>query len=96
MPRSRRLFGEVVDEIYAVTGLRKPINDQLATARRGLEAEKAAGPLVEKKEMPDRYHPRLIDLAEVMTADELRATFARAREIGLLDPEALRAARGRV
>jgi hypothetical protein len=38
----------------------------------------------------------LIDLAEVMTADELRATFARAREIGLLDPEALRAARARV
>ena len=38
----------------------------------------------------------LIDLAEVMTADELRATFARAREIGLLDPEALRAARERV
>jgi hypothetical protein len=38
----------------------------------------------------------LIDLAEVMTADELRATFARAREIGLLDPEALLAARGRV
>jgi hypothetical protein len=38
----------------------------------------------------------LIDLAEVMTADELRATFARAREFGLLDPEALRAARGRV
>ncbi len=38
----------------------------------------------------------LIDLAEVMTADELRATFARAREIGLLDPMALRAARGRV
>jgi hypothetical protein len=37
----------------------------------------------------------LIDLAEVMTADELRAAFARAREIGLLDPEALRAARGR-
>jgi hypothetical protein len=38
----------------------------------------------------------LIDLAEVMTADELRATFARAQEIGLLDPEALLAARGRV
>jgi len=38
----------------------------------------------------------LIDLAEVMTADELRACFARAREIGLLDPEALRAARARV
>ena len=38
----------------------------------------------------------LIDLAEVMTADELRATFARAREIGLLDLEALRAPRGRV
>ena len=31
-----------------------------------------------------------------MTAGELRATFARAREIGLLDPAALRAARGRV
>jgi hypothetical protein len=38
----------------------------------------------------------LIDLAEVMPADELRAAFARAREIGLLDPEALRAARARV
>jgi hypothetical protein len=38
----------------------------------------------------------LIDLAEVMTATELRATFARAQEIGLLDPEALRAARARV
>jgi hypothetical protein len=38
----------------------------------------------------------LIDLAEVMTADELRACFARAREIGLLDREALRAARARV
>ncbi len=38
----------------------------------------------------------LIDLAEVMTADELRACFARAREIGLLDPKALRAARVRV
>ena len=37
-----------------------------------------------------------IDLAELMTADELRAAFARAREIGLLDPEALRAARARV
>ena len=38
----------------------------------------------------------LIDLAECMSADELRATFARAREIGLLDPAALRAARARV
>jgi hypothetical protein len=38
----------------------------------------------------------LIDLAEVMTAADLRATFARARQIGLLDPEALRAARARV
>src|SRR3954462_3152286 len=38
----------------------------------------------------------LIDLAEVMTAAELREAFARAREIGLLAPEALRAARGRV
>jgi hypothetical protein len=38
----------------------------------------------------------LIDLAEVMTADELRTCFARAREIGLLDPVALRAARARV
>jgi hypothetical protein len=38
----------------------------------------------------------LIDLAECMTADELRATFARARDIGLLDPDALRAARARV
>ena len=38
----------------------------------------------------------LIDLAEVMDADELRACFARARKIGLLDPAALRAARARV
>ena len=38
----------------------------------------------------------LIDCAEFMTAAELRATFARARDIGLLDPEALRAARARV
>jgi hypothetical protein len=38
----------------------------------------------------------LIDLAEVMQADELRATFDRARELGLLDPDALHAARERV
>ena len=38
----------------------------------------------------------LIDLAEVMTAPELREAFARAQEIGLLDPDALRAARARV
>jgi hypothetical protein len=38
----------------------------------------------------------LIDLAEVMPADELRATFARAQEMRLLDPDALRASRGRV
>jgi hypothetical protein len=38
----------------------------------------------------------LIDLAEVMTPAELRACFVRARQIGLLDPEALRAARARV
>jgi hypothetical protein len=38
----------------------------------------------------------LIDCAEFMTLAELRAAFARAQEIGLLDPEALRAARARV
>ena len=38
----------------------------------------------------------LIDCAEFMTAAELRATFARAQETGLLDPEAIRAARARV
>ena len=38
----------------------------------------------------------LIDLAEVMTATELRAAFARAQVLGLLDPDALRAARARV
>jgi hypothetical protein len=38
----------------------------------------------------------LIDCAEFMTPAELRAAFARAREVGLLDPEALRAARARV
>jgi predicted transcriptional regulator of viral defense system len=38
----------------------------------------------------------LIDCAEFMTAAELRAAFARAREIGLLDADALRASRARV
>jgi hypothetical protein len=38
----------------------------------------------------------LIDCAELMTRAELRAAFARAQALGLLDPEALRAARGRV
>jgi hypothetical protein len=38
----------------------------------------------------------LIDCAEFMTAAELRAAFVRAQELGLLDPEALRAARARV
>ena len=38
----------------------------------------------------------LIDLAEVVSADELRTAFARAQQMGLLDPEALRAARARV
>jgi hypothetical protein len=38
----------------------------------------------------------LIDLAEVLSEDELREAFARASAIGLLDPDALRAARARV
>jgi hypothetical protein len=38
----------------------------------------------------------LIDLAEHLTAHELRGAFARARELGLLDPDALRASRQRV
>ena len=38
----------------------------------------------------------LIDLAEVLPEDELRACFARSRELGLLDLEALRASRARV
>lgn len=38
----------------------------------------------------------LIDLAEVMDRDELQGVFARAREMGMLDPDALRASRGRV
>jgi hypothetical protein len=38
----------------------------------------------------------LVDCAELMDEDELRATFARARDIGLLDPDALRASRARV
>jgi hypothetical protein len=38
----------------------------------------------------------LIDLAECLTIDELRKAFARARDLGLLDPAALRAARARV
>jgi hypothetical protein len=38
----------------------------------------------------------LIDCAEVVTIDELRDMFARARDIGLLDPQAMHAARARV
>ena len=38
----------------------------------------------------------LVDLAEVMSRDELRATFARAREMGLLDIEAVKASAARV
>jgi len=38
----------------------------------------------------------LIDCAECMDEDELRETFARARDSGLLDPAALRASRARV
>jgi hypothetical protein len=38
----------------------------------------------------------LIDMAEVLEEDELRACFRRARDLGLLDPEALRASRARV
>lgn len=38
----------------------------------------------------------LIDCAEFMTLEELRDAFARAQELGLLDPEALRMARARV
>jgi hypothetical protein len=38
----------------------------------------------------------LIDCAEFMSGSELRAAFARAQELGLLDPAALRAARERV
>lgn len=38
----------------------------------------------------------LIDCAEMMDPDELRALFARARANGLLDPSALQATRARV
>jgi hypothetical protein len=38
----------------------------------------------------------LIDLAEVMDQDELRATFETARRRGLLDMDAVRASRARV
>lgn len=38
----------------------------------------------------------LIDLAEVLDEEELRECFVNARGRGLLDPEALRASRGRV
>lgn len=38
----------------------------------------------------------LIDLAEAIEADELRGCFARAVEMGLLDPVKLQASRGRV
>src|SRR3954462_11105955 len=38
----------------------------------------------------------LIDLAEVVSQDELRDAFARARDLGLLDRDALHASRRRV
>ena len=49
-----------------------------------------------------RRHPvtsiarTLVDLAEVMSREELRATFARARELGILDIEAVKASAARV
>jgi hypothetical protein len=45
---------------------------------------------------PDHDPARtLVDLAECMDRDELRATFARAREIGLLDMQAAEASYAR-
>jgi len=38
----------------------------------------------------------LVDMAEMVPRDELRALFARAREMGLLDIEAVKASAGRV
>ena len=38
----------------------------------------------------------LVDLAEVMDAEELRGCFERARELGLLDMDAVEASFGRV
>jgi len=38
----------------------------------------------------------LVDLAEVMDAPELRGCFERARELGLLDLDAVEASAGRV
>jgi hypothetical protein len=38
----------------------------------------------------------LVDLAEVMSREELHATFARARELGLLDIDAVAASAARV
>jgi hypothetical protein len=38
----------------------------------------------------------LVDLSEVMGKDELRACFERARELGMLDMEAVEASLGRV
>src|SRR5687767_13184782 len=38
----------------------------------------------------------LIDCAEFLSPEELREAFARARELGLLDPDALHASRARV
>lgn len=38
----------------------------------------------------------LIDCAEMMTREELRGCFARAREMGMLDPDAMHASRSRV
>jgi hypothetical protein len=38
----------------------------------------------------------LVDLAEVMDADELRGCFERARELGMLDMDAVEASLGRV
>jgi hypothetical protein len=51
----------------------------------------------EARELADATASALRILRSVrMTGTELRAAFARAQEIGLLDPEALRAARERV
>jgi len=68
-----------------------------APSRTSAAAPSRTGRTTAHKGIPVTSPSRtLIDCAEFMTADELRAAFARADELDLLDPEALRAARARI
>jgi hypothetical protein len=107
---TRRDLGPIDDWRKAIVGEPEPIHVSIPGSAEDPRTEASISGVVIHRGPP--LHPEdvttldgvrvtspsrtLIDLAECMTATELRAAFARAGELGLLDPDALRAARARV